>query len=259
MIQKNNKDTELLSCYLKKGEEAEKRQLPCYLPYSSNNKIALKNYLEIFSKLDGYSKSSKQIKTLDPNRNMILNEHRKGILEFKKFSNSDLHFFKTSIKPPKTQKTSKDITNFKRILLQDIDTRRDHVMNGFILGVTLIDLSLTGMSSVHFVVADDHGDVERLSIYNLGTDYVKIRKQFEIGTKFDIINPYMRLSADNSFRIRVDDTKSIVFTGKVRDICRFCSAAQSTFKCGRCKQAIYCSKECQNNDWKLANHKLICD
>jgi hypothetical protein len=28
-------------------------------------------------------------------------------------------------------------------------------------------------------------------------------------------------------------------------------------KCGRCKRAAYCSKECQRDHWKI--HKLDCD
>lgn len=255
---KNRTDTEFFSLYLKKGEEAEKRQLPCYLPYSSNAKTVLKNTLEMFSKLEKFPKTALPVKSLDPNRNMILKEHRRTICGLKQKFSEITTTFQTTVKPPRTQKTSDDITNFKRIYIRDIDTRRDHVMNGHILGVTLIDIPCTGFSSVHFVVADDNGDVQGLSVYNLGTDYEKINKQFEIGTKFDIINPYMRLSVDNSFRIRVDDTKSIVFKGKVDKICRYCSAANSAYKCARCNRAVYCSKECQTNDWKLASHKSIC-
>jgi hypothetical protein len=59
--------------------------------------------------------------------------------------------------------------------------------------------------------------------------------------------------------IRVDDPNSIIFTGKiVKDICRFCSQAESKFKCSKCVKAKYCSKECQTYDWKLLKHKLVC-
>ena len=42
----------------------------------------------------------------------------------------------------------------------------------------------------------------------------------------------------------------------------FCAAEGCTkpakYTCGRCKNARYCSKECQVSDWKLS-HKLSCD
>lgn len=38
-------------------------------------------------------------------------------------------------------------------------------------------------------------------------------------------------------------------------VCTFCNLA-SRFRCGKCKDSRYCSKECQSKDWK--NHKNNC-
>ena len=55
------------------------------------------------------------------------------------------------------------------------------------------------------------------------------------------------------------DTK----TGNVFRLCRYCSNSdvssefqQSLQACSRCKEAYYCSKECQKRDWK--GHKPEC-
>ena len=39
--------------------------------------------------------------------------------------------------------------------------------------------------------------------------------------------------------------------------CKECSKIGRLFKCSRCKDVYYCSKECQKKDWKL--HKIICE
>jgi len=39
------------------------------------------------------------------------------------------------------------------------------------------------------------------------------------------------------------------------DTCSVCNVA-ANLRCGRCKKAAYCSKECQVGDWR--SHKVIC-
>ena len=192
-----------------------------------------------------------------PLRTKILKEHREDTLSIKKRLEDGFRIL-TTVKPPKKQRNSKDIAGFKQITFSEIDFTEDHVLNGHILSVTSIARPCTGLSSVHFVIEDKNNHIESLSIYNLGTDYAKIERDFEPGVKFDIVNPYVRLSADFKARIRVDDTKSIRFKGKIEKMCRWCGTGQSKFHCGKCNKAYYCSKECQIYDWQSVSHKSIC-
>ena len=67
------------------------------------------------------------------------------------------------------------------------------------------------------------------------------------------------MANDGKPMIRISDPSSIKSVDlKVEKMCRFCGNGNSKFNCSKCLKALYCSKECQTNDWKLLNHKLIC-
>jgi len=193
-------------------------------------------------------------KSVDPIRINHFKDYRKTIKYFKEKELNNA----TSVKPPKIQKMSAQTNNFKRICFSEIDFTNDHVLNGFILTVTLIDRPCTGSTSVNFLIQDEKEFVQWMSVYNLGQDFDKIHKDFKVGQTYDLYNPYIRLAADGSYRIRIDDPKSIKLVGEISSICRHCGLSGSKFNCSRCMNALYCSKECQINDWKLADHKLIC-
>jgi hypothetical protein len=166
--------------------------------------------------------------------------------------------YQSTFKPPHKQKMTSHL-NFKKLNFQDIDFTRDHVLVGYHLNVRIIDIPNTGFSSVQFIIEDELGETLLLSIYNLETDYEQVKKNYDVGAKLQIFNPYIRLANDGSIRIRIDDIKSIKFAGKVNKICRYCGDEDSKFSCGNCKIALYCSKECQSKDWKQAGHKSICN
>ena len=96
-------------------------------------------------------------------------------------------------------------------------------------------------------------------IYNLKDEKEQIENTYQIGTEFSVINPYVRMAADMQPGIRVDDPRSIFLSGRIKkEMCRFCMKEDSKFKCSKCSKAKYCSKECQIDDWKILQHKLIC-
>ena len=84
---------------------------------------------------------------------------------------------------------------------------------------------------------------------------------YPIGATFLIMNPYIRMAADGKPMIRIDDPRSLVAVdnGEVDGkMCRYCGDMGAKFSCARCLSAVYCSKECQTDDWKLLDHKLVC-
>ena len=131
------------------------------------------------------------------------------------------------------------------------------------IGKKTIDIPVIPPDSklaVTLVAEDEFGFVERISIYNLKRENNKIGETYQIGCRFAIINPYIRLAMDGKPMIRVDDPKSIIFYDKTaNDICRFCGKENSKYKCSKCQIAKYCCKEFQLDDWKIFKHVLICN
>ena len=95
----------------------------------------------------------------------------------------------------------------------------------------------------------------------------KIRRDFKVGDKFDLFNPSVKMAShknytiqpigiDGSASLRIDDPKLI---GQVTNMCRYCGIEGSKFRCGKCEKALYCRQKCQVYDWKMAEHKLICN
>lgn len=187
----------------------------------------------------------------------MIPQYRSALLSSKQSGST----VRNTFKPPKTQKSTSLTKNLKEVFLRDIDFTKDHVLNDHKINVTIIEDPLQFFSgfSVDFVIEDKFKFVERMAIYNLGDDYESIFKKFAIGSKFLIINPYIRMANDGKPMIRISDPSSIKSVDlKVEKMCRFCGNGNSKFNCSKCLKALYCSKECQTNDWKLLNHKLIC-
>ncbi|RNA22747.1 hypothetical protein BpHYR1_036242 [Brachionus plicatilis] len=243
--------------YFKKGELAEKDQLPCFLPYDSQTKTKLQNCLDILD-LNNNLTVTKAVRN-EP-RTYLIRKHRQMIYEMQtKFLNSNYSTLLTSFKAPKTQKQPHSMAILKEIQLKEIDFTRDEVLTGRVLTVRVFDLPSFGFTSIFFLIDDGENTMQRLSVYNLGKDYEQISEDFKMGTWISIMNPYVRQAMDGEAMIRVDDPKSIVFSGKISEkVCSYCSKSNSKFSCSKCLKVSYCDKECQIKDWKEQNHKLVC-
>lgn len=61
---------------------------------------------------------------------------------------------------------------------------------------------------------------------------------------------------EHQFELGYDEPK------KLETICFFCGGKgkpeQSLSKCGKCKVASYCSRDCQIKDWKEGRHRMAC-
>lgn len=67
-------------------------------------------------------------------------------------------------------------------------------------------------------------------------------------------------STENEKIKAIDDVKSLIRSLRAQQVCSKCGSAQDPTcrlkKCCRCLQKYYCSRECQEADWK--NHKAEC-
>ncbi|CAF4710615.1 unnamed protein product, partial [Rotaria sp. Silwood2] len=167
--------------------------------------------------------------------------------------------------PQKTQKKPRKLTGLKPITLREIDSTKDKIYEGYVLSVAIIEQTLSFEPSILLLIEDENLDIERMFIYNFSPEIGQqlIEEVFTIGTKMEILNPYLRIGIhDLKPGIRVDDFTSIIMqdkSEKVTKMCRCCGEENASKKCGKCNRALYCSKDCQIIDWRHYGHKLICN
>jgi len=251
----------------KQGEEAEKVQLPCFLPYDSNGKTLLKAlvYPESVLNTESTPTINRKSHLTDPHRIELIIEHRDWQSKASQDKNNPNRIIRPhTLEPRVKQQTAKSLVGLKPITLREMNPTKDYVYDGYVLSVTIIEEVYSWVPSIHLVVEDEHLDCERMCIYNFPERHGEYftRKVFTIGSKMHIINPYLRIGAkDMKSTIRIDDFSSIMMQSeseRVINMCRCCGKANAPHVCSKCKQARYCTKECQTMDWQTYKHKLIC-
>jgi len=92
------------------------------------------------------------------------------------------------------------------------------------------------------VIEDEHLDCEKMCIYGFLEDQGEYltSKVFRIGSKMNIINPYLRLALrDKKPLIRIEDFSSIMMQSEseyIVNMCRCCGEANARHVCSKCKQ-----------------------
>ncbi|KAI3656193.1 hypothetical protein MP638_006516 [Amoeboaphelidium occidentale] len=254
--------------WYQKGLEAEKTQLPIFLPYESTSKIQLEMVAMTFKERPSQSrqtpeaegsstvKTSAHIKDSLSN-NMAIANFRSAGKEWASTvrSGKNVLYF-TSSRSVDGKKSSS--SKLKDVSFSDLDMRKDSINEGSIMSVTIFDKHLRTHPSLPLLVFDRKGDVQRMFVYNLKE---AASNEFAIGSEILIRNPRTRLFNDGGIGLRVDDPDTIVFTGEgVKNMCRCCGAPSEPVKrCSRCKTFLYCSKDCQVRDWFEFKHKEVCE
>jgi TPR repeat protein len=268
-LSKKNQDiTDNVKKIYQQGEEAEKLQLPCFLPYQSNSKTIVKLILDENVLPNAASPApiiNNKSRLTNPYRIEAVLEHRKWQSRFLQKRDNPVHFvMPITCKPRVQQRTAKSLIGLKPITLREMNPIKDHVYDGYVLSVTIIEEAYSWTPSVHLVIEDEHLDCQKLCVYSFPEDYGEYltSKVYRIGSKMNIINPYLRLAMhDNKLFIRVDDFSSIMMQSeseRIINMCRCCGEANALKLRGKCKQARYCTRECQTIDWQIYKHKLIC-
>ncbi|UJR16848.1 hypothetical protein I4U23_003747 [Adineta vaga] len=251
------------------GIEAENWQLPCFLPYKSSSKVVLEQILNEKSSFANVKSSA----SVNNNKSRLKDQNRIAIiLEQRKWQNTLLQSERKSFsavvhttqKARVSQHTIKSLIGLKPITIREMSPIKDHVYEGYVLSVTIIGQAYAWEPSIHLVIEDEHLDCIKICIYGFPDDHGKhlISQTFRIGGKMSIINPYLRIPPRDGIPIiRIDEFSSIVMQNEseyIVNMCRCCGEGNASQVCSRCKEAFYCSKECQTMDWKLYEHKLIC-
>ncbi|CAF1195786.1 unnamed protein product, partial [Rotaria sordida] len=202
-----------------------------------------------------------KLRLIDPYRIEAISKHR----EWESHRNNLDHSVISGAHEPRVkQQIPKSLIELKSITLREMNSTRDHIYSGYVLSVAIIDATHSWTPSIHLVIEDENLDCERIGIYGFTKEQGEYltSKVYTIGSKMNIINPYLRIGAsDIKPFIRIDDFSSILMQSeseRVINMCRCCGEPNALHACRKCKQARYCSKECQTMDWQLYKHKLIC-
>ncbi|CAF3443637.1 unnamed protein product [Rotaria socialis] len=252
----------------KQGEDAEKVQLPCFLPYKSNNKTLLKSMFDAQSLPNaeiGAPRRDHKLRLTNPHRIEVIKQHREWEAKSSFTQNNATEVLIAYSYPPRVQQqTAKSLIGLKAISLKEMHPIKDHVYDGYVLSVTIIEQAYSWTPPIHLVIEDENFDCERMFIYSFpdGQGEYITSKVFTIGSKMNIINPYLRLDGnDMTSLVRIDDFSSIIMQSEseqVLNMCRCCGEPNALHVCSKCKQARYCTKECETIDRQLYQHKLIC-
>ena len=169
----------------------------------------------------------------------------------------------TSIRGPKESRwRGPDESVFKDILVGEMHVpRQDRVFDGRV--VTLMVVAAPAkLAALHMAVEDSRRDAIALGIYNLAPHQARLLVP---GRLLRVRNPYLRLdSGTATCRIRVDYPDETMQLGELVPLCWAClkhvktSDATELKMCAKCKQAKYCSAECQKLDWEQNGHKSWC-
>uniref|UniRef100_A0A914PVE5 MYND-type domain-containing protein n=1 Tax=Panagrolaimus davidi TaxID=227884 RepID=A0A914PVE5_9BILA len=237
------------------GLAAEKKQLPCFLPYQFEGVGVLEmRYLqEIVVEKKVYQQERKKI---DPKRKYLISENRK---HFKSHADEN----GSPSKPLEEHYTNKDDwSTLKNITLKDMDSSEDKVYKNCILEAKIIDWGVFE-SCIHTVIEDENGDVQRFSIRN--DDIKNFIKQpmkvFRPNVKISIASPFLSVTESGKEAILAFGYDFVKFdTSMIENFCHVCGKeAKSLLSCSACKMALYCSKECEELDRTDFKHKEICE
>lgn len=263
---------ENMKAYYRMGEDAEKIQMECYLPYDSSSKMNINLLMTLpefendaknqdnarlpTAVIESSSEAQSKMYLLSIKRVEVITCHRERLSktdENEQVEGSNL----TSWKPKLTHKLPKKIVDMKQIKLAEMNPTADKIYENRIITLTLIEDPVQGFPSFHLVAEDDEGDVTRLFSYNFPQTEAN-KASLAFGCRLSVINPYMRIFTDMKNGICVDDPKCLIYLESTNNMCRFCGEENATRNCANCKWAGCCSRECQKADWKQLKRKLIC-
>jgi hypothetical protein len=135
---------------------------------------------------------------------------------------------------------------------------QDKVFKGRVL-TAMVVVAPIKMIALQTAIEDCQRGGALLSLYNLTPAQTRLMVP---GRILRIRNPYLRETLDGSPVLRVDRPKETVKLLGLTPLCWYCLCIESPRavlkRCSGCKQAGYCSVECQRRDWKENGHKLMC-
>jgi tetratricopeptide (TPR) repeat protein len=246
-LQHYENDAALCEKFIREGQEAEKRQLPAFVPVRCTEKFMLHalGLLELDVSTSEFKPGVRRSRLIKRFRE----ENRKWadlVNGNKKLAVSE------QIGKPQSESRGPPVwDSLEPIVLLDFVPMEDKVHEGCVIELTVISPPVRQVA-IHVLVQDLNLDVEPMSIY--------CPPDFEIqqGDRLMLARPYQRMSRDMRSMIRVDDLKTLRIVGH-ENICSYCcKPSPKLSRCAKCKVALYCCADHQKRDWEELAHKIEC-
>ena len=241
----------------RQGMEANKKLLSLFQVDSDNDKLVFANFVLNQSSI-ALEQKVRGGSILDPDARVYPQTlHREELLRFHTQSIASPRNEDPDLSHPETP-PSLDL-KIPFITIDDMQTNvKEHVFTNSTLRCVIVSPPLL-LRSWMVYVEDCHRSVIRVALHGLSKEN---EKKLQIGQVLEIMNPRTRFPANgNPLMIRVDGGVSTVAFKDNVPMCHFCSLALEPGKmkrCGKCKQARYCTEKCQELDWKSYSHKELC-
>ncbi|CAF1239650.1 unnamed protein product [Didymodactylos carnosus] len=153
---------ELTEKYYEKGIEAEKNQLPCFLPYESNNKLLISKLLSLKSVASNKTPVESIVvarkpksRLTDPRRLGLMQRHRDAIAETGKLPPNQKLLNSTN-KPRLYQNSPSSLVGLKGVTLREMNPIKDHVYQGYVLSGVIFERSPVVEPSIWLLFEDEN-------------------------------------------------------------------------------------------------------
>jgi len=264
----------MMEHYYKLAKEAEKKMLPWF---DRDGTVQARQFVEMILSSSGFNEGFQRLSLptvaeqscvfqqkpylRNASRKLLIISHRKFMNEMNQLASAG-----DSIQLPKDKPTTSKLTQCfpkkmsqsKPITLNEMKPVSDTIYEDRVIELTIIEEHIIKLKWIQVIAEDNNGDVTRLFIHNVEVSKENLIK-LGIGQKITIYNPIMQMGdQETDIGIRNDEPKCIVYQDQVHQLCRFCGGGNAAKKCSQCKKALYCSQKCQQHDWKILKHKLIC-
>jgi hypothetical protein len=243
--------------------------VPIDLP-SSGDDEARQHPLEVLLRGGEVLNGPKRHAKLRRDRSRIVNALKKARVPIAKMMATHTgHMLKwTTASPPKTPSKKSERKRSATLTPATIDelssALRDQVYEGRGLECIVIAPPCWSGSSHAVLVEDSQREAAIVAVYNASAH---MASQLVPGRVLRITNPYVRIAADQSILIRVDDPSTTLRIGDLHEICWNCATVHdgtttgglgNLQSCAKCHRAKYCSRDCQKEDWREFGHRYLC-
>jgi tetratricopeptide (TPR) repeat protein len=243
------------------GLEAEKLQLPFFMPYKSPPKQMLEQQMDaLFKMCKNQGDTTIELPEFkrvfmplqDAFRVKAVRSHRAN---FKRWMESG-KVQKKVVEPSEAKPTP--IEGKTAIVLIQMDQKNDSNYDEKFLPCCIIESPILQDGILDFVVEDPNRHVVSVLVDEVSEEDAK---KFKVGCTALLVSPKLtkRVQSDGVMPvIRISSPNSVLFGQPKKSPCSFCGAENAAKKCSKCHVAKYCSKECQELDWKHLQHFNTC-
>uniref|UniRef100_A0A915D3P9 DZIP3-like HEPN domain-containing protein n=1 Tax=Ditylenchus dipsaci TaxID=166011 RepID=A0A915D3P9_9BILA len=219
--------------YARMDEPSKRKREEMNKSFDAFLSVAAKDHQKHYKKKISVVKESSTSKLLlsDPHRRLLLVKSRQLFVDMEDIK---YPFTLVTFASPLLSAQPPSLVSLKPIALRDMDATKDHVYDGYVLQLKIIDWPHK-IKAVFLQVSDETDSVQKMAIYNWPNkeNQQELMKTFSPNRTLSLINPHMRIALDGESILHVQSPAHIVLgTAPPFDqSCHCCGAQGKTMKC----------------------------